>query len=160
MFAVTAIAVGSGFVLHELAHKYTGVGYGCLAEFRMWPMGLLMALFFAVVSRGQFVYAAPGATYIYPRQAWAVTERVNGIISIAGPATNVILALAFLPLILFGGFAELVGEYGFMINLWLAGFNLLPVGGLDGQKVLAWNKGLWAAATLPIWAYLAYQMFF
>jgi len=160
MFFVTGIAVGAGFILHELAHKYTGIGYGCSAEFRMWPMGLAMALLFAVVSAGRFVYAAPGATYIYPRYGWGVTPRANAIISIAGPATNVVLAFAFLPLTLVGGFASLLGEYGFQVNLWLAGFNLLPFGGLDGQKVLAWSGALWAATTLPIWGALAYLMFF
>jgi len=159
MLLVMGLAVGAGFVLHELAHKYAGMGYGCWAEFRMWPMGLAMALLFAFATGGQFVYAAPGATYIYPRMAWALTPRVNAIISLAGPATNVVLAVAFLPLTLFGGLAGVVGEKGFVVNLWLAAFNLLPFGGLDGQKVMAYNARLWALTALPIWAFLALQTF-
>jgi len=42
------------------------------------------------------------------------------------------------------------------INFYLALFNLLPVFVLDGAKVFAWNKAVWAALFFP----LAYFVFF
>jgi Zn-dependent protease len=36
------------------------------------------------------------------------------------------------------------------INLYLAFFNLLPFFVLDGAKVFAWNKLVWAALFFPL----------
>ncbi|MDD1721665.1 MAG: hypothetical protein LUP95_06750, partial [Euryarchaeota archaeon] len=32
-----------------------------------------------------------------------------------------------------------IGLYGVEINIWLSAFNLLPIGVLDGRKVLDWG---------------------
>lgn len=37
----------------------------------------------------------------------------------------------------------LIIRYGFLINTWLALFNMIPVGILDGAKVLKWNKNVY-----------------
>ena len=41
---IILIALGFGFVFHELGHKFVAQYYGAQAEFRMWPMGLILAL--------------------------------------------------------------------------------------------------------------------
>lgn len=43
------VAVGLGFILHELAHKFVAVRYGFYAEFRMWFEGLIFAIITAVI---------------------------------------------------------------------------------------------------------------
>ena len=43
-YVIAFVAVGSGFVLHELMHKFTAERYGYWAEFRMWVMGIVLAL--------------------------------------------------------------------------------------------------------------------
>lgn len=63
-------------------------------------------------------------------------------VAVAGPATNLFLALLFGLLIRFGGVAmtpDLLGAFTIIvyINLLLALFNLLPIPPLDGSKVLA-----------------------
>ncbi len=138
-------AVGPGFVLHELSHKFTARRYSHWAEFRMWPLGLLLAL---VTSLFGFIFAAPGATYI---SGVNITEAENGKISIAGPLTNVAVALFFVPFLLFAnGFFGYLGFYGVYINTFLALFNLLPVMPLDGAKVFAWSKLRWLALFAPL----------
>ncbi|MBD3313324.1 hypothetical protein GF345_02690 [Candidatus Woesearchaeota archaeon] len=131
-FLLAAFTVGLGFLFHEMGHKIVAQRYGCFAEFRAWDRMLLLAV---VMSFLGFVFAAPGAVMIQGR-----VDRVrNGRISIAGPGTNIVMALIFLGLILGFG-TNLFFQYGLMINAWLGLFNMIPIGGLDGGKVLRWNK--------------------
>lgn len=134
----SAITAGIGFLGHELMHKYVAQRYGCWAEFRAndFMLGLMVVLSFF-----GFIFAAPGGVFI----ANHVTLRKNGIISLAGPLTNIVFGVLFagltfiLPVPL-----QPLGLYGMNINFWLGFFNLLPLPGIDGSKVLAWNKWVYA----------------
>lgn len=140
--AASMLAVGTGFLLHELAHKVVAVRYGQIAEFRADYNMLGLALLAALAG---FLFAAPGAVHHRGR----ITVRENGLIALAGPLVNVVLAVAFLPIALFGtGYAASVGGLGLFVNLLLAGFNMLPVGPLDGRKVLAWSKPVFVVCFL------------
>ena len=152
--ALALLTVGPGFVFHELSHKFVAQRYGFWAEFRMWPMGLVLALLTSLLG---FIFAAPGATYISGSN---ISKQENGKISIAGPAINVVIAALFLPFTFFGtGFLADLGSFGTYINLFLALFNLLPLGPLDGAKVWRWNKLIWAVAFVPL-ALVFYYFFF
>jgi len=156
-FGISLVAVGSGFIGHELSHKFTSQKYGCHAEFRIWGYGLLMALLFAVLSGGRFIFAAPGAVHITSRSkgvGWGqdLTARENGIISLSGPLANIVIAIVFFAISGLGGIIGVIGEWGFMINMLLAAFNMIPFAVFDGRKVLAWNSKVWAAVTIPVWA--------
>ncbi|MFH0714137.1 MAG: site-2 protease family protein [Candidatus Diapherotrites archaeon] len=141
LIAVSLITVGAGFILHELAHKYSAIHYGAHAEFRMWPLGLVIAL---VTSFFNFVFAAPGAVYIFGN----LSRKRNGIISLAGPLTNIALAGVFFAVLALNpsGFLGMVGAIGMQVNLFLAVFNLLPLFPLDGSKVFYWSPIAWAVA--------------
>jgi Zn-dependent protease len=141
------VAVGLGFVLHELAHKFVAVRYGFYAEFKMWLEGLIFALFTAFILG--FVFVAPGAVYIHGEY---ISREQNGKISIAGPLVNIALALLFLvltpfvtknPTDIMGFIFGAIVVYGFIINSILAAFNLIPLGIFDGAKVLRWNPIIW-----------------
>jgi len=146
VLATALLTVGSGFVLHELSHKFIAQRYGYWAEFRMWPLGLVLALVTGLIG---FIFAAPGATYI---SGTNISRDENGKISLAGPLTNVGVAVIFLPVWLFSNTAFLffLGFEGMYINLFLALFNLLPIMPLDGAKVFRWGKVKWAAVFLPL----------
>ena len=155
-FVLAILTVGPGFVLHELSHKFVAQRYGFWAEFRMWPMGLLLALITSLIG---FIFAAPGATYI---SGMNISKEENGQISIAGPLVNIMIGVLFLPLALFaadGSFLQGLGVYGSYINIFLALFNLLPIGPLDGSKVWRWNIAIWAATFIPT-ALAFYYLFF
>lgn len=140
LFPVTFITVGVGFVLHELAHKFVAVRYGFQAEFKMWVQGLIFAIITAYFG---FVFAAPGAVYIHGDY---ISREENGKISLAGPVTNIILALLFLALMFVPTSSQLItmiATFGFAVNSFLAFFNLIPVSILDGAKVLKWNPVVW-----------------
>ena len=161
-FAASLVTAGLGFILHELMHRFTAIRFGCLAEYRMWLWGLILALVIALGSRGEFIFAAPGAVYITPMAYTSYLsvrdmERAYGLISLAGPIANIVLAVVFyvmLPFSLFNQYLGSVAEMGFRINLWLAAFNLIPIPPLDGVAVLRWSPLIWAATSIPIWVIL------
>jgi Zn-dependent protease len=142
---LSALTVGTGFLLHELGHKFVAQRYGCFAEFRSDNSMLMIAL---ITSFFGIIFAAPGAVMIQGR----VSKRRNGLISIAGPVVNIVLALFFMSLsfVFQAGFLAQVVSFGVTINLWLALFNMIPFFILDGKKVFAWNKSAWLGTVVLI----------
>ena len=145
LIAFFLVTVGVGFILHEMAHKLVANFFGAAAEFRMWVQGLIFMMFISLLG---FVFAAPGAVYIYSPY---LTRRENGIISAAGPFTNLILAVIFMGVAMVSPvyFLEMNAWYwGSKINVFLGLFNLIPIFPLDGSKILAWNIFAWGALAI------------
>ena len=140
LIVVTFIAVGLGFILHELAHKFMAMRYGFWAEYRLWVEGLIFAIITAALG---FLFVAPGAVYIHGEY---ISREQNGKISASGPATNLILAGLFFLLLYYFPSGELVttiGVLGFYVNSFLAMINLIPISMLDGAKIIRWNPIIW-----------------
>ena len=159
VIGMSLVAVSMGFILHELGHRLIARKFGYFAEYSMSPKGLMVALGFSLFG---FIFVAPGAVMIYPKAtAWgtnSLDRRKVGLISVAGPITNIGLAVLFLmldniqPTLLF--------TLGARINVWLALFNLIPFGPLDGAKILKWNKGIWLITIAIAGGLFAIQRFF
>lgn len=137
---ISFLGIVTAFFFHELSHKFMAQKYGLWSEFRMYPWGLLLALAMSVVF--SIVFAAPGAVMF--RGGSRTFE--TGKIAVAGPLANIIIATITFPL--YRVFYETVttGQIiGFvcLINAFLAAFNLLPIGPLDGAKVVRWNATVW-----------------
>ncbi|MDD1736932.1 MAG: hypothetical protein LUQ21_05715, partial [Methanothrix sp.] len=164
MILIIALGVGTGFVLHEMAHKFVALHFGYLAEYRANMTGLFLAV---VLSFAGFIFAAPGAVMIskprlpeefYGQEPWGRAQLAAQLkneslwISLAGPLTNIILSAAFFVLLLLSpsdGLASRAASFGLMINLTLAAFNLLPFGPLDGKKIFESNRIVWLIVGLP-----------
>jgi Zn-dependent protease len=149
-FGIALLTVGVGFILHEMAHKFTAIRYGYWAEFRKDNNMLLVAV--ALASLVGFVFAAPGATVIYSNtgDGRGLSREQNGKISAAGPVVNLILCVLFaIIFVIAGGLAAVktgnmsilaeLGLAGVQINAMIATFNMLPISILDGNKVFSWN---------------------
>jgi len=154
---VSLLTAGLGFLLHELAHKVVAVRYGQLAEFRADYSMLFLAVMSALVG---VIFAAPGAVHHRGR----LTDREHGLIALAGPVSNLALAAVFVPVAFVGvlGGSDLlatVGGRGLGVNLFLAAFNMIPFGSLDGRTVLDWSAVAFAAVFVPS-ALLVYVVVF
>jgi len=152
-FLQSLIIVGLAFVLHELGHKYVAQKKGLWAEFRAWPAGLGLAVVIALISRGGFVFAAPGAVMIAPSKKsrenpFLVTLKKEdvGQIGIIGAVINIILGLIFIALAMIMPIK--IFAVGAQVNAWLAIFNLIPFNPLDGAKVMFWSKWIWLGTFL------------
>jgi Zn-dependent protease len=128
--AVAACTVGLGFMLHELAHRALARKMGKHAEFRANNSMLILAI---LMSFFGFIIAAPGAVHI----SGFGNRKQIGMTASAGPLTNLVLAILFIPFI---WVIPKIAFYGFMINAWMGLFNLIPMPGFDGQKIIEWSK--------------------
>ena len=151
--SVFAVLLTASFLIHEMSHKFTAQKNGLWAEFRMTTWGAVITLIsvftpIRLISPGAVMIAGP-----------ARLEEI-GKISIAGPATNISLSLIFL------GVAYAPIPYSFYVlfmwiasfNAFIAVFNLIPFGILDGFKIYSWNKKVWVlafavSAALTIYTY-------
>jgi Zn-dependent protease len=169
---VVGIAVGTGFLLHELAHKFVAQRYGYRAEYKASMFGLILTVAMALMVG--IVFAAPGAVVIrkpvYSTSSsthsysetddafWDRLERKMGRedlwISLAGPMTNIILTAFFFALLMSGVLSSSVllvsaAYVALRINLMLAAFNLIPIDPLDGGKIFRGNPLIWAIVGVP-----------
>jgi len=132
----------ASFLLHEMMHKYLAIRYGYYAEFKIDGTGLLLTLISALFPYVKII--APG-TVVVSSLSSSFSRESTGKIGLAGPASNVVLSLVFLAAyLLLPSPASLLCRFMFGLNAFIALFNLLPFGNLDGLKVATWNRGIWA----------------
>jgi Zn-dependent protease len=143
-----AIAFTLSFLLHELAHKFSAQHLGLWAEFRLTMQGALITLismllpFFKIISPGAMMIAGPA------------TKETAGKTALSGPLTNVILSTICTTI------AATTQNIFFWIVAWInafiAFFNLIPFGIMDGLKMFWWSKKVWALAFIASVALMIY----
>jgi Peptidase family M50. len=141
------------FILHEMAHKFSAIHYGYHAEFRLQTWGALITAISVAIPF--FKIIAPGATIIYGPD----DRYLMGRTAMWGPAVNMIMAT-----LLLAGAAAMAPLYYYLaiaayINSFIAIFNLIPIGILDGLKIFRWNKAIWASSFAFAAVLLAFSMF-
>jgi Zn-dependent protease len=138
LIAFTAILTTS-FFIHEIAHKIAAQRRGLWAEFRLTLIGASLTLISIILPL--FKIISPGAVMIA-----GMADRENiGKISVAGPVINIALSIIFLA-VAFSipqNTLALIFLLGAAFNAWIAFFNLIPFGLLDGFKVFLWDKKMW-----------------
>ena len=140
-----AVVLTFSFLIHEIAHKIAAQRQGLWAEFRLTSFGALITLIsifaplFKIISPGAVMIAGQGDT------------ETIGKTALAGPVTNIMLATTFLIIGLITGVFDpnlgvvfTVTFFGAWINSFIAFFNLIPFGIMDGYKILRWSKIIWA----------------
>ena len=130
------------FLLHEIAHKLSAQHFGLWAEFRLTLFGALITLlsmllpFFKIISPGAVMVAGP------------LTREEAGKTALAGPLTNIVLSTICITVLVNtqNAFLWINSFFGAWINAFIALFNLIPFGIMDGFKVFQWNKLVWTTA--------------
>lgn len=141
VYWIPAILVGLTF--HEYAHGLVAEKLGdktarFAGRLTLNPLPHLDPIGFLLLILAGFGWAKPVPVNPYNLRG----DRRTGLmlVSLAGPATNILLALgATLALSFFGPASPIVAWLDplIWINLVLAFFNLLPIPPLDGSKILA-----------------------
>lgn len=140
-----ALMFASSFILHELGHKFTAKYYGLWAEFRLSLIGVIITLIsiFSPIIK----IISPGAVII----SGEATRENLGKIAISGPIINISLSMLLLALNLtldIPSLFKIILAWGSIVNAYIAVFNLIPFGFLDGAKILWWNKYAWMMSFL------------
>lgn len=151
MFVPSLIIIAPAFALHEIGHKFAAQRYGYRAEYRMWKGGLILALAMAVITTwmgNKFMFIAPGAVYFGGLGFHKNSLRDEGKIGFAGPLVNIGLVAIFgmVQLLSTNPLVTALAGTGVYVNGFLAMFNLIPFGPLDGRKILQWNRMYWGIA--------------
>jgi len=142
------IAVTISFLLYHLAQRMMARKLKCYIAYRLWVPGVVFSLLFMMVGI-KIVLIGGILLSAYKFGRWGMKDRLPtvqeiGFISVAGPITNISLAIIFG---LIAGPAATGQEsffaYMSMLNSWLAIFNLVPIKNLDGGKVMFWSPVYW-----------------
>ena len=147
-------------VAHEYAHGYAALKQGDTTAYSLGRLTwnpiphidpfytIIMPLLAFVVSHGNMVFGGAKPVPVVPRN-YRNYKRGDIIVSLAGVATNLLIALLCVPLMIVLG---LIGNsvapfattaailqamlgFGVIINLSLVAFNLIPIPPLDGSHV-------------------------
>lgn len=136
-------------IVHEVSHGYAALMQGDhTAEYEgrltlnplkhIDPFGSVILPLLLVISHAGFVIGwakpVPFNPYNLRNQKWG-----EAIVALAGPLSNIVIALIFGLVIRFGGWSmPVLGALSIIvfINLILALFNLVPIPPLDGSKIL------------------------
>jgi Zn-dependent protease len=142
IYYIVLISLGFAlsFLIHELAHRFVGLRRGYLARFKLNTIGVIVT---AVSIFLPIKFVAPGAVVIRGFSSL----RDLCIVALAGPLANILLALGILPLsIILSGYSVMVvlglRTLG-LLNAYIALFNLIPLGPLDGLKIFSYSKAYW-----------------
>lgn len=159
-------------VAHEYAHGYAALKQGDPTAYQLgrltWNpikhIDPFMTILLPILTffSGGFIFGGAKPVPVNPRN-YTNYKRGDIIVSLAGIVTNLLIAIAFVPMIALIGIVgrqfpaindtaflvQLMFRYGVYINLLLAIFNLLPIPPLDGSHVAKYILP-------PAWA-LSYQ---
>ena len=147
IFPLLLAVVIASILGHELSQKLVCRKLGFEATFKAWGSGILLCLLFSVV--GGF-FPAFGSTYA-KQIDWNYKPKVKtGIMFAVGPLVSLVFAFIFWSLSAIAGEGILISSArtGYILNLMIAIFNLIPIqaaGGFvwDGKKILNWNRNVW-----------------
>ena len=147
------LTIITGFIGHELAHRSIARRRELSARFVLWTQGILFTLLGLIAP---FFFIVPGFVFM----SGFADRTTIGKVALGGPSINILNGLVLLLLwfvtdvVLWGLNIDQVLILAAQLNFFLALFNLIPLGPLDGRKVREWNPTIWVGAlgsSLVLW---------
>lgn len=145
------VALIISITIHEMAHAYAANALGdptARLQGRLSPNPLVhLDPMMSVIIPGLLIFSGSpflfGAAKPVPYNPYNFTNQKWGeaLVALAGPASNIVLALIFAGLVQFSDALGLSAAFSFLafqiviLNLFLAFFNLVPLPPLDGSKI-------------------------
>ncbi|MFL5594572.1 MAG: site-2 protease family protein [Gemmatimonadaceae bacterium] len=159
-FILVAPMLLFSMVAHEYAHGYAALKQGDTTAYSLgrltWNpiphidpfMTIILPLLMYVTTGGRMVLGGAKPVPVIPRN-YRNYKRGDIIVSLAGVATNLLIAIICVPLIIAVGYLggafpalrdtgaliQAMLRFGIVINLSLLAFNLIPIPPLDGSHV-------------------------
>ncbi len=150
LMAAFAAIMTASVLIHEMAHKIMAQRNGLWAEFRLTTWGVVLTFVSVFLP---FRMIAPGAMMISGSPSGDEIVKI----SIAGPGTNLVLSAGILGVAFALSPTPFISQtplaamlfFAAYINAFLATFNLIPFGILDGYKIFSVKKKVWLSAFIP-----------
>jgi hypothetical protein len=171
---ILATVLSSIVLLVKLsAQKYFAIKIGFAAEYRMWPIGLIVGLFLVFLTNGNFVFLGIGSLVFHTISTMRIGHEGQvsygsiGWLSVLGPIANVFLATVFKILAGIPALTEIM-TFAMKISLLTAAYAILPIPIFKIPKttlaVQKWWENLDASDGLNLlyasrWAYVAALIF-
>ncbi len=137
---ILSLGFAMSFLVHELAHKFVGNWKGLTAGFRLNTIGVIITLASIFLP---IKFVAPGAVVV----RGISNLRELCIVALVGPLANLVISFAFFIALISINFETLLIFQGLrilgLLNAYIAMFNLIPLGQLDGLKIFSYNKTIW-----------------
>lgn len=153
-FALVSVVAALSFFFRLSCQKLYALNEGYKAEFKLWPLGLIISLVIAFISLGRVPLILIGTMV----NAFMVKQRLgefrygfsywhNGIIAYWGVLGNLIMAGLCAVGVYFSPENYFFGK-GLALNLIMAFTALIPLPQLDGLNIFYASRKLWLAAFL------------
>jgi len=136
-------------ILHDFAHRVVMTRHGYDADTRFWGLGTAIMFLTAYLFGDAFAqpYRNLASRESEPDKREEASEMV------AGPVVSIVLMAGSLAMVSFGGIWSVAGGIGFTINLMTAVYSLMPIETMDGLAIWRWNRALYLALFLPVFAF-------
>ena len=149
-------------LVHHSAQRITALIYGFKPEHKLWWNGLFIGLILAILSKGFIQFLGASALLLYMMPAHRIGKFRYGPtfthiarINLMGPVANILLAGFIKSIEWIGIIPSTISQEFFVLNLWFAATNLLPVPPLDGSKILFKSRLTYVLVASTVLAYVA-----
>ena len=142
----------TAFLFHEFGHRQVAIHFKLQTKFRLLTFGMILTGFgiafgiFSLFSGGMALptLALPGAVVVL---GLSKIDKTTGLCKAAGPTVNlvygtILLIISFIVPTQYYPLNMMIGLAA-NLNYMLGTFNMIPIGILDGQNILRWNKKIY-----------------